>query len=85
MDPTNTQQLLEALITYACCIHPLYPMDPTGLILFRVLITYRWLSHIEEPKRSKIVIAFIQDVLRQNEGRAVNKEVILSLEEQKKV
>ena len=53
--------------------------------MFRVLITYRWLSHIDEPKRSKIVIAFIQDVLRQNEGRAVNKEVILSLEEQKKV
>ena len=27
-------------------------------------LSHRWLSHIDEPKRSKIVIVFIQDVLR---------------------
>lgn len=84
-DPTNIHQLQEARITYACCLHPLYPTDPTGLIMFRVLITFRWLSHIEENKRAKIIIAFIQDVLRQNASRAVNKEVILSFDEQMKV
>ena len=84
-NPTNVHQLQEAMITYACCLHPLYPTDPTGLIMFRVLITFRWLAHVDEHNRAKIIIAFIQDVLRQNASRAVNHEVILSYEEQMKV
>ena len=47
-NPTNVNQLQEAMINYACCLHPLYPTDPTGLIMFRVMITYKWLPHIEE-------------------------------------
>ena len=84
-NPSNIHQLQEALITYACCLHPLYPTDPTGLILFRVLITYKWLMYVAEGSRAKIIIAFIQDVLRQNASRAVNKEVVLSFDEQMKV
>ena len=84
-NPTNIHQLQEAIITYACCLHPLYPTDPTGLIMFRILITFRWLAHVEQQNLAKIIIAFIKDVLWQNTSRAVNHEVMLSYEEQMKV
>ena len=84
-DPSTVHQIQEALVNYACCLHPLFPTDPTGLILFRVLITFKWLVHVDEQKRSKIILAFVQEVLRQNSSRAVNKEEPLSFEEQRRI
>ena len=84
-DPGTVGGVQEAMINYACGMHPLWPEDPTALIMFRVLITYKWLVHVWENKRVSIMIAFFQDVLRQNAGRAANSEEPLSYDEQESV
>lgn len=84
-DPGTVGGVQEAMINYACGMHPLWPEDPTGLIMFRVMITYKWLVHVWENKRVSIMIAFFQDVLRQNAGRAANSEEPLSYDEQESV
>ena len=84
-NPASVGGIQEALINYACAIHPLWPQDPTALIMFRVLITYKWLVHVWENKRVSIMLAFFQDVLRQNAGRAANREQPLDYGEQEDV
>ena len=84
-NPISVGGVQEALINYACAIHPLWPMDPTALIMLRVLITYKWLVNVYENKRVGIMVSFFQDVTRQNASRAANKEAPLSYDEQEKV
>ena len=73
----------DAILNYQAILHHLWPMDPTGIIIFKILNKYKWIQNAEGLKEKVAAsTAFFNSVMRENAGRAVRGEVVMSFEEQ---
>ena len=81
--PTSLSQVTEALLNYCSMMQMMWPYDPTGLILLRLVNKYNHISAASSlTERINIITTFFNTVTRENASRAERKEVILSYEEQ---
>ena len=64
-------------------LHNLWPTDPSGIIIMKVLTKYRWINNADGLKEKVAVCtAFFNGIMRENAGRAVRGELTMSFEEQ---
>ena len=86
VNPYNISQVQEALATYTLIAHSVWPQDPTGMMMQKVLAKYRWFSACDNmTARVKALTAFINGVLRINAVRATNRNCIMSEKEMKEL
>ena len=82
-NPTTTAQVSDTLLNYATALFQLWPYDPTGLILMRVVNKFNFASAAPTvSERVSVITAFFNMVLRENATRAVRKDLILDFDEQ---
>ena len=85
-DPETMQHIHDAISNYTVVLYSLWPLDPSGIILQRVLKKYRFASNASTPKkRIEVVTAFFNQVLESNARRAANEEVCLDFEGQERL
>jgi len=85
-NPTSLAQLSDGLLNYCTALMHIWPYDPTGLIIMRVVNKYNYASAAPSmSERISVVTAFFNMVLRENATRAIRKDVIMSHEEQEEV
>ena len=66
--------MIGAIISYGTCLHVLFPGDPTGWILLRLLQEYHFLAHIKNPAhRTGLVTSLFNKTLNKNEARGTGK------------
>ena len=77
----------EAVHNYFLLMFHLWPMDPSPVIMARVLEKFNWAGvAAAEPKvRVSILTSFFNCVLQQNSDRAVNCDPVLSFDEQEEL
>ena len=77
----------EAIHNYFMLMFHLWPLDPSPVIMARVLEKYNWVGVAgAEPKvRVSILTAFFNCVLQQNADRAINGDTVLSFDEQEEL
>ena len=64
-------QLKDAVDNFATASQQLFPLDPTPIIMYRVLSKYRWAAAVlDGSARRQIIINFFNSVMRQNVNRA---------------
>lgn len=81
--PTSLSQVTDALHNYCSALQFLWPYDPTGLILMRIINKYNFFSAAHSlTERVNLVSTFFNAVLRENAARASRKELIMSFAEQ---
>ena len=82
-EPTTMTHIQDALINYQAVMQHLWPIDPTGIIISKLLTKYKWINGADGMKeRVAVCTAFFNSVMRENAGRAVRGEVIMSFSEQ---
>ena len=82
-EPASIAEFTEALVNYMAALQQLWPLDPTAIIMFRVINQFKWISVAQELKEKVSVLsAFFNAVLQENAGRAIRGEVILDYKEQ---
>lgn len=81
--PTSLSQVTDALHNYCSVLQFLWPYDPTGIILMRIINKYNFFSAAHSlSERVNLVSTFFNAVLRENAARASRKELIMSFSEQ---
>ena len=81
--PQSLQQLQESLVNFALLNQQLYPWDPTALIMWRLLVKFRWISAADEYiTRRAIITGFFEAVSRTNASRAANLNAPMSFKQQ---
>ena len=81
--PTTLGQVTDALLNYATCLMMLWPYDQTGLILFRVINKYNYMSCAPSlQERVNLITTFFNTILRENSSRAGRRELVMSFAEQ---
>ena len=81
-EPSSLAEFTEALINYISAMQQLWPLDPTGIIMLRLINTYKWVSVAYELKEKvSVLAAYFNGVLQENAGRAIRGEVILDYKE----
>ena len=82
-NPTSLSQITDGMLNYCTALHHVWPYDPTGLIIMRIVNKYNFASSAPSmSERISVITAFINSVLRENATRAIRKDVIMSHEEQ---
>jgi hypothetical protein len=80
----DTRHFQEAVANYTNIMQVLWPLDYGPAVINRVLIDARWGELIAEDKlRTAVVKRFFAEVVRENCGRAVRREVPLGYKEAK--
>ena len=80
----DTRHLQEAVANYSSIMQVLWPLDYGPAVIHRVLIDARWGEMIAEDKlRTAVVKRFFAEVVRENCGRAVRREVPMVYKEAK--
>jgi len=81
--PTSLSQVTDALHNYCSALQFLWPYDPTGIILMRVINKYNFFSAAHSlAERVQLISTFFNAVLRENAARASRKELVMSFLEQ---
>ena len=82
-EPTTMSHIQDAIINYQAVLHQLWPTDPTGIIIAKLLTKYKWINSAEGLKEKVAACtAFFNAVMRENAGRAVRGETIMNFEDQ---
>ena len=77
--PTTLSQTKEAVLNFASVNFFLYPFDPTGLMLIRLLSKYKWLEYIRQEKtKVELLNTFFNMIMRKNKSAATNNRCIVS-------
>ena len=85
-EPASLSEFTEALVNYMVALQQLWPLDPTAIIMLRIINQYKWISAANELREKISVLAsFFNAVLEENRGRAVRGETILDFKEQEDV
>ena len=85
-EPSSLAEFTEALVNYMVALQQLWPLDPTALIMLRLINQYKWISVANELREKIAVLSgFFNAVLEENRGRAVRNETILDFKEQEDV
>ena len=85
-DPESILHIHDALSNYTVVLHSLWPLDPSAIILQRVLKKYWFASNAPTvKKRVEVIISFFNQVLESNARRAANEEVCLDFEGQERL
>lgn len=72
----------DCILNYCSLLQILWPQDPTGIIMMRVLHKYGWVATAhDESKRVQVISAFFDCVVKANCHRAVNGKPVLKAEE----
>jgi hypothetical protein len=73
---SDQSQLQEGLCNYATMLHAIWPMDYTGIVMWRVLIEGGWgnVAGGDERKKSELCIEFFNAILHDNCGKAVHDQ-----------
>ena len=81
--PSSLSQVTDALHNYCSALQFLWPYDPTGIILMRIINKYNYFSAAQSlSERVQLISTFFNSVLRENAARASRKELIMSFAEQ---
>ena len=81
--PQSLQQLQECLVNYALLNQQLHPWDPTALMLWRLLVKYRWISATDDySMRRGVITSLFEAVSRTNASRACNGFPPMSFKDQ---
>ena len=81
--PSTLSQVTEALLNYCSLLQMMWPYDPTGIIMLRLVNKYNHISAAGTlSERISAITAFFNMVCRENSVRAGRKELILSFDEQ---
>ena len=84
--PDNVVKIQDAFYNYCALIHNLWPFDPTGVMMLRLMNKFNWLGHVEYVKtKVDILNGFFNETLLVNAQRAVNEDVIMSFSEQEEL
>ena len=84
VDGIKTAQ--DCILSYTQLLQILWPMDPTGILMLRLLHQYGWIAVTgDEGKRVAVVQTFFETVMKENCQKAVNKKPPLKLDEQEAV
>ena len=84
--PNNVGKIQDAIFNFTALLHNLWPFDPTGIAMLRLLNKYKWMGHVENLKtKVEILNGFFNETLLTNAQRAVNEEVILSFQGQEEL
>ena len=82
-DPSNLSQCQDAMLNFQAVQQQLWPMDPTPTILLKVLTKYKWIQNGDSLKdKVAAATAFFNALMRENAGRAVRGETVMSFTEQ---
>jgi hypothetical protein len=83
-DCKDAKQMQMAVFNYVAVLRSLHPIDYGGLVILRVLIEAAWGENLgSEKQRMTVMKKFFEDVVKENSGRAVRKEVPLDYEQAK--
>ena len=82
-DVTAIKAVQDCILNFGAVLNILWPLDPTGWIMLRVLHKYGWVAvSSDEGKRVTVILRFFDSVIKENCQRAVNKRPPMSSEEQ---
>lgn len=85
-DPCSLAEVTDSILNYITILHQLWPLDPTGTIMLRVINKYKWINVATDLKdKVSVITAFFNAVLQDNAGRSVLEETILSFKEQEEI
>ena len=85
-DPCSLAEVTDSILNYITILHQLWPLDPTGTIMLRVINKYKWINVATDLKdKVSVITAFFNAVLQDNAGRSVREETILSFKEQEEI
>ena len=85
-DPCTLAEVTDSILNYITILHQLWPLDPTGTMMLRVINKYKWISVASDLKdKVSVITAFFNAVLQDNSGRSVREETILSFKEQEEL
>lgn len=72
----------DCILNYCSLLQILWPQDPTGIMMMRLLHKYGWITTTQdESKRVQVINAFFDCVVKENCYRAVNSKPVLKAEE----
>jgi hypothetical protein len=81
-DCRDSKQVQLAVFNYVAVLRSLHPIDYSGLVILRVLMEAAWAENLGNEKQKVAVMKkFFEEVVRENSGRAVRKEVPLDYEQ----
>ena len=81
--PTNLSQAKEAVFNFASLNFLLFPFDPTGLTLLRLLNRYEWFAVARSEKaRVELITSFFNLVLKKVANAALNHKCVPSHKQQ---
>ena len=85
-NPSNMTQIQEGFNNYKFLLYLIWPTDPTGMIMHNVLSTYKWAAGAGDQRtRQTIVTSYFNTALRDNAGRATNKQLVMSFKEHERI
>ena len=85
-NPTSLSQISDGLLNYSTALMHIWPYDPTGLIIMRLVNKYNYASAAPTmSERISVISTFFNMVLRENATRAIRKDVIMSHQEQEEI
>ena len=85
-DPCTLAEVTDSFLNFITILHQLWPLDPTGTMMLRVINKYKWISVASDLKdKVSVITAFFNAVLQDNSGRSVLDETILSFKEQEEL
>ena len=72
----------DCILNYCSLLQILWPQDPTGIMMMRILHKYGWIATTQdEGKRVQVISAFFDCIVKENCYRAVNGKPVLKAEE----
>ena len=81
--PTTLAQVQEALLNFCSIQQQLWPLDPSGLIMLRIVNKYNFASSASSlSERVALISTYFNMVCRENAARAERKEVVMSYADQ---
>ena len=81
--PTTLSQVQEAVHNFCSILHWLYPWDPSGLMLLRLMSKYRWImaAQHDDKNRVELIKTYFNLVMKKLAASATNGKVIPSYKE----
>lgn len=85
-EPSTMSHIQDAIVNFQAVQFHLWPTDPTGIIITKLFCKYKWIQNAENHKdKVTASTAFFNSVMRENAGRAVRGETLMSFEEQERL
>ena len=79
---TTVHQATEAIVSYGCALHQLWPTDHTGWAMMRLFHKYKWLVNVQPAKtRANLIAVTFNRITKTNCVRAANAEAPITFEE----